>query len=456
MPIFTPLHYLTFAFSGAILYFYQSHYRVSLVYFGGLRNYFATVGFGLAAVGLALGLQILLHTLGFEENLINKAFLYSAFTEEFAKCLVLLLVLWSSKIDEVLYDGVFYGVVLGGTFGFAENLIYAQGQHFWHMILRAITASILHLLNGGIAGYFCMKFLFTKEIYKYKYLIEGFILCYISHAIYNYAALTGGAYLMLLPPLLVYNFILVEFISAYAQSCLPKYTLDLIQLSIQDYELIRRHTKYEHWLHNEQNVEKKYTYLFQNVEFQKKLYILFALIISLGFIFLSLVFPEKQTSLFKEISIYEYVSIFIIYPLVIAVSVFFAGLINPEFFQKQILRVPLISVLDVKCKDHQETAILFFISTYGFYAPLLNPEKLQGELELNFLIGTKEFKNRKGRVIWINKTKPEYNNAKYRVSISGALIRFNRFPFDLILYWKWARFKHRFRNFKKSMESLND
>lgn len=454
MPIFTPLHYLIFAFSGAILYGYQNHYRSPLVYSGGIRNYMATIAFGFAAVGFALGIQILLETFGLEETLFNKAFFYSALTEELAKCLFILLVLWHNKINEVLYDGIFFGVVLGGTFGYVENMIYAQEFPFWLMILRTITSSTLHLLNGGIAGYFCMKFLFTKDTYKYKYLIEGFLLCYISHTIYNLSALSGGVYLLLLPPLLVYNFILVEFISAYAKSCLPKLTLDLIQLSVLDYELIRRHTKYEHWLHNEQKVDKSYVHLFQDVEYKRKIYILLTLLLSFGFIFLFFFFPELQVNLFKEISHYEYVSLFIIYPLVIAVSIFFAGLVNPEFFQKQILRVPLISVLDIKCKDYKETAILYFLSTHGFYAPLLNPENLQGSLDLNFLIGSKEFKHIKGKAIWINKTKTDLDKSKYNTSFSGALIRFDEFPFKLVMYWKWARIKHRFRNFKRSMESL--
>lgn len=125
---------------------------------------------------------------------------------------------------------------------------------FWTMMLRTITSSPLHLLNGGIIGYFSMKFLFTKQSYKYKYLVQGFFICFISHAVYNSAGYLGGMYLVVLPLILVSNFIIVEILSALAST--SKYTLDLIDLSIFEYKLIRRYTKYELWLYNEQKTEK--------------------------------------------------------------------------------------------------------------------------------------------------------------------------------------------------------
>jgi protease PrsW len=450
MFIFSPIQYFILGCSGAILFAYQNHYKSPLVYSTGLRNYLVTVSFGFAAVGSALGLQIILQAIGISENVFNNAFFYSALIEELVKLLFILLVLWFNRTTEVLYDGIFYGIVLGGTFGFIENMIYSTVLPFWPMMQRTITSSTLHLLNGGVAGYYCMKFLFTKENYKYKYLFGGFILCYISHGIYNYAGFTGGVYLMILSPLLVYNFILVEFISAYARSSLPKFTLDLIQLSVQDYELIRTYIKYELWLYNEQKIEKKYIDLFQSVEFKRRILIFCTVLIGFGFIALHVFFPELRKSFFKEIQVYEYISIFIIYPFVIAISIFFAGLVNPEFFQKQVFRVPLICVLDARNNTFQETTVVFYLTTYGFYAPFISPEKLTGELDLRFLIGSKEFKNIRGKATWINSNKNDIASAKSRFSVSGALIRFNGYPLSLIFYWHWARWNNRLTNFFKS------
>jgi hypothetical protein len=141
---------------------------------------------------------------------------------------------------------------------------------------------------------------------------------------------------------------------------------------------------------------------------------------------------------------------------VIAISILFAGLINPEFFQRQILQVPLISFLDASTKDHSETTVIFYITIYGFYVPFINPEKFKGELELNFTIGTKEFKNIKGHAIWINENKSETSITKSRFSVSGALIQFDGYPLNLILYWNWTRWTTRFRNLIKSLEFNHD
>ncbi len=466
--------YLILAFSGIILLAYQNHYKNPLLYAAGERNYLAAITFGIAAVGFALGLQLSLQRSGIPENAFNTAFFYSAFLEELVKCLFIFLLLWHFQIREVLYDGIYYGVVIGGAFGFVENTIYSSVFSFWPMMLRTITSLVLHMLNGGIFGYFCMKFLFTEANYKswfknnvsaawtfsffdwesssnrrkrYLYLLEGFAISYIAHGLYNYFGFVGGKYLMLLPLILVYNFILVEFIGAYAKSSLPKFALDLIELSIQDYELIRRYTKYELWLYNEQKFFKKTINLFQKVTIQRSLYILFCIFLSVFFLILYFYFPEVRKSFFKKILLYEYISIFIIYPSVIAISIFFAGLVNPEFFQRQVLRVPLICVLDLKSKNYQETTMVFYLTGYGFYAPFINPEKLHGELDLNFLIGAKEFKGLKGLAIWINENKNEAPSANSRFSVSGALIRFNHYPLSLIFYWNWERWSLRLRNF---------
>ncbi|MBP7281446.1 MAG: PrsW family intramembrane metalloprotease [Leptospiraceae bacterium] len=466
--------YLVLSFGGAILYSYQNHYKNPLIYGTSERDYLAAIILGIVAAGSSLALQLGLKELGLPENAFNTAFFYSALIEEVVKCLSILFLLWYFRIREVLYDGIYYGVVVGGAFGFVENTFYSSILSFWPLMLRTITSLVLHMLNGGIFGYFCMKFLFTEANYKswfknnvsaawtfsffdwasssnrrkrFLYLLEGFGLAYISHGVYNYFGFIGGKYLMLLPLILVYNFILVEFIGAYSKSSLPKFALDLIELSIQDYELIRRYTKYELWLYNEQKFFKKTTNLFQKVSLRRSLYILFCVILSICFLILYFYFPEIRKSIFKKILLYEYISIFIIYPFMIAISVLFGGLVNPEFFQRQVLRVPLICVLDLKTKQYQETTMVFYLTGYGFYAPFVSPELLHGELELNFIIGTKEFTGLKGLAIWINENRDEPISAKSRFSVSGALIRFNSYPLSLILYWKWARSMLRLRNF---------
>ncbi|HMV41753.1 MAG TPA: PrsW family glutamic-type intramembrane protease [Leptospiraceae bacterium] len=437
---------LILLFSGAILFAYDRHYNTPLIYVKEERVYIATISFGFAAVGSALGIQIALSKLGFQENILNNAFIYSALVEESVKCVFILLVLSYNRVNEVLYDGLYYGLVFGGAFGLIENIIYASVLPFWPMMLRTITSSALHLLNGGIIGYFTAKYLFTAKRHRSSYLLQGFLLCYVSHALYNLAGFTGGKFLMILPILLVFNFILVEFISAYARSSLPKFALDLIHLSILDYELIRRHTKYESWLYNEQKVFKKKTNLFQKVSLNRILSVSTAFLISLFFITLYFLFPEIRSKVFKEILFYEYVSIFINYPLMVSISILFAGLVNPDFFQREILRVPLMCVLSAKSKDYEETTVVFYLTFHGFYAPFMYPEKLEGDLLLSFQIGNKNIENIKGKTIWIHGANNETQNIKSRLSVTGALIQFEKNPFFLITYWNWARWVLRIQN----------
>ncbi|MBK8397952.1 MAG: PrsW family intramembrane metalloprotease [Leptospiraceae bacterium] len=451
MPFFEPIQYLYFVFSAIILFAYLKNYNTALLYSTNKENYVYIVCFAILAVGYTIGLQLVLQLIGLQENLFNIAFFYSAFVEEFVKCCVLLFVLWINKITDSLYDGIFYGILLGGIFGFIENILYLNSLSFWTMMLRTITSSPLHLLNGGIIGYFSMKFLFTKQSYKYKYLVQGFFICFISHAVYNSAGYLGGMYLVVLPLILVSNFIIVEILSALARSTLPKYTLDLIDLSIFEYKLIRRYTKYELWLYNEQKTEKSFINLFKSVKLRKKILSSIVLSISVGFIIFYIFFPDVQKLFFTEILLQEYISIFIVYPLIISVTIFFAGLLNPEFFHRQVLQVPLISFLDISNDDYSETAVIFYLTLYGFYVSLINPEKFEGKLELNFTIAQKEFNKIKGHVIWINEYKGEIGSARSHFSVSGAFILFDGYPMKLILYWNWVRWSTRFINLLKSL-----
>lgn len=451
MSLLEPIQYLYFVFSALVLYGYLKNYNSSLLYSTNKENYVFTIIFAVLAVGYTVGFQLVLQLIGLQENPFNMAFIYSAFVEEFVKCFVLLFILWINKITDSLYDGVFYGILLGGVFGFVENILYVNSLPFWAMMLRTITSSPLHLLNGGIIGYFGMKFLFTKESHKYKYLLQGFLICLTTHAIYNYAGYIGGMYLVILPLILVGNFIFVEFLSALARGTLPRYTLDLIDLSILEYKLIRRYTKYELWLYNEQKTEKSFISLFKEVTTRKKYLTTSVLLIGIGFLLFYFVLPDIQKNTFTEITIYEYISIFIVYPFIIAITIFFSDLLNPEFFHRQVLQVPLISFLDVSNEDYSETAVIFYLTLYGFYVSLINPEKFVGGLELNFTIGQKEFNNIKGHVIWTNEYKGEMGSAKSHFSVSGAFILFDGFPIKLIFYWNWARWTTRFRNLLKSI-----
>ncbi|MBK8396393.1 MAG: PrsW family intramembrane metalloprotease [Leptospiraceae bacterium] len=454
MQFLDPIQILSLFINAIILYGYQRHYHSSLLSSKNITIYLFTVIFGILSVVYTLGLHLVFRSTGLTEDIFNIAFFYSAFTEEFVKSLIILLILWVNKVTDVLYDGIFYGIILGGIYGFIENILYVNSLPFWAMMLRTITSSPLHLLNGGIMGYFSMKFFFTEENYKYKFLMQGFFLCYITHAIYNFAGLMGDWFLIVLPLILIHNFILVEFLCVFARSSLPKFTLDLIDLSILEYQLIRRYTKYELWLYNSQKVENNKVSPFQKVTFRKKIFITLVLFISVGFIVIYLFYPELRKYLFQEILVYEYISIFIIYPFIIAVTILFAGLLNPDFFNKQVLQVPLISFLDANTKEYSETAVIFYLTLYGFYVSLENPEKFLGEVNLNFTIGKKEFNNIKGHAIWTNDYKGEIGNAKSPFSVSGALVLFDGYPFYLVLYWNWTRWTTRFRNLLKSIVSI--
>jgi protease PrsW len=444
--------FLTLSF--IVISFYYWRYRTAILYTRKIIFFFAAISFGFASVGFALALQLYLFKLNLNETNFVKAFLYSALVEELSKTIFIFLFLKLFKVDEFIYDGIFYGVVIGATFGFLENILYLQYFDFWPMVLRAITSGSIHLLNGGITGFYCLYFLFLKKSNRSDFILKGFLICLLIHATYNYSGFSGKEYLLFLPIILVLSFIFLEFLIAYSQTCLPKHTLNSIKLDLIQYEYIKKFIKYELWFYNQQKGNKNYIEIFREVERNRKLMVSFFCSVSIFFLMLLIFKSNLIKSIFINISPFEFISIFILYPFVISFSLLFKGLINPNFFQKKVLRVPFICLITIKSANYKEDSVLFYIAKKGFYVQLDNPKNLSTKVAMDFLIGNKKVKNIIGKVIWTNenKNRSQIGNSSLRFPTSGAIIEFERTPHKLIFIWKWKRFTHSMKNLYSSLK----
>lgn len=117
------------------------------------------------------------------------SFLIDGFIEEWAKYLILLIKVYPSKYFDEPRDGVIYGMILGLGFSFVENFLYSLtfaglGMGITLIIFRGLLTTAMHLLSGGIIGYYLGLTKFMPQKSK-KIMWVGLILAILFHGFYN-------------------------------------------------------------------------------------------------------------------------------------------------------------------------------------------------------------------------------------------------------------------------------
>ena len=137
------------------------------------------------------------------------AFVVTAFVEEFAKMLPLLLLLRTRWFDEPL-DGVIYGTAIGLGFASLENFWYLQLTGDSSIaVQRGFTAVLGHVTFTGSLGFFVGIARFSHPRPAVLLTALGLLFATLFHGLYDYLLLSGNrgselfSLLALLPLLLV-------------------------------------------------------------------------------------------------------------------------------------------------------------------------------------------------------------------------------------------------------------
>ncbi len=437
--------------SFAILSFYLVRYWSPILTIHDKLFFIGAIFLGLASIGLSLGLQIIFFKFYQTGDIFFNSFFRSALIEEISKYLFIYLFFRFFKIHDYIFDGIFFGILIGAIFGFIENLFYIRKIEYWENLLRSLTSVVIHLINGGIAGYFITYFLILKK-QRFKFLLNGILLVILIHGLFNYSLLKSEFWQLLMPILIIFSYIYLEFLITTSQSTLPASILKLIGLDNSEYTLLKKFIKYELWFYEQQKTRKKYIQIFREIEFKRKIFVVIFYL--LGILSLLVYFFDKNLieNFLTSIKKFEYISIFVVYPFTISISILFRGIINPKFFEKKVLRVPFLCCLNIKSKSYSEDSVLFYLSHIGFFVNLEKPKDLDKNIILDFEIAGKKFNRVPARIIWVNENKEEIKEKNFRLPTSGAIIFFISTPWKLFLFWNYKRITHSFKNLYLSLK----
>lgn len=125
------------------------------------------------------------------------SFIISSFVEEIFKYIILFFLLWRNKNLNEKFDGIVYAVFISLGFALIENILYVFSEDLGGTstaINRAIFSVPGHALFGVAMGYYFAMARFDKS-HKTKYLILGFIVPWLLHAVYNFILLSNLPYM---------------------------------------------------------------------------------------------------------------------------------------------------------------------------------------------------------------------------------------------------------------------
>lgn len=164
------------------------------------------------------------------------SFLIDGLIEEFAKFTILSEKVYKKKFFDEPRDGLIYGMLVGIGFSLLENFFFGLTfvglpGAFMVVTLRGIITTFMHLLAGGIIGYYfgLAKFKHlqqasTKE--KSSLIIRGLILAILFHGLYNLVIRFGYSWLMIpLAIFLVAVYIIILTGIRKAQQSFEQHTL---------------------------------------------------------------------------------------------------------------------------------------------------------------------------------------------------------------------------------------
>lgn len=136
------------------------------------------------------------------------AFAVAAFTEEFFKYLVFILIVWKNRNFNEKFDGIIYAVYISLGFAAIENIMYVIGNGMGTGILRAFTAVPAHTMFAITMGFLLAKAKFNKKR-RAIYLFFSLAAPIMLHGFYDFIIMSQNeALLWVFFPFLIFMVII--------------------------------------------------------------------------------------------------------------------------------------------------------------------------------------------------------------------------------------------------------
>lgn len=304
----------------------------------------------------------LINSLFPNSGIIIDAFCRAAFLEKIGAFL-LIYIIHRYYPNFSIMESVVSAMMLGLGFSLVENIFYAINYGQSIILIRLIVSVPLHLTTCGYIGYFLgLSKISETRIFKTEYIIKALAIPVVLHGTFDAILLTGGEAVYLVSPMVLVMVVILELMIARAHIILPLDILDALKLRYEDWLTLHRQPRYDRWILRSMGTPNDRPVPFFRGQKGKMRLTLVVFFLAAGVV-LYLNRMDISSFLQATLSAHEKTVIFGIFPVSIGVILLMVGAINPQFFEESIIRIPIISDVEVSAEGRiDETFVTYYVS----------------------------------------------------------------------------------------------
>ncbi|HOW82128.1 MAG TPA: cyclic nucleotide-binding domain-containing protein [Spirochaetota bacterium] len=406
----------------------------------------------LYGVSLALAIIIcapLIEIIFPRDSLMSSAFIKAALVEKSGVLVALLLITRYYPSFSVL-EGILSGISIGAGFSLVENIVYASNFGPSVIIPRLLFSAPLHLTTCGMAGYFVSAMRMSESRPgKCFRLVMALTVPTAFHGLFDSMLFTQGPRLYLSGPLVIVVVSVLELLISRAKLIPDRNSLREQSLRLEDWFLKYRQPRFERWILNSMGTAADIKVRLFRAHRNRALWPVAAALFAASAA--ALPFSEKISSA-MGLDLGGNISVLLtsVYPASMAATLVLVGIINPDFFRFNIVRLPIIfdSILHLETGD--ESVISFDITPSNCFLRSFEPLGAV-PIDIHFEINKIRSPRVKALPLWENHG--EKGNGEPTgtiVSITGAEPGFHLFVirYFLLRIWKGIVFNLKLPGFE--------
>ncbi len=330
------------------------------------------------------------------------------------------------------------GMLLGLGFACVENVLYGMDNTSGIMYVRILFSVPMHITTCGIMGFYLgiSKMCHLKfDIYLYK--IKALLIPLFFHGFYDYFLLKGGTGSFLSVPVLVLSAIYLETVMSRSATFPPESELLIMGMGFDEWKVKDRQPRYDRWV-------KRYTGIMKGASvpvfnWHPGIMRFVSVIVLIGLAVSGLpMYKYLEHSMGLGLTREEVFTVFVFFPFSVALVMIISGSINPEFFIRSLVKLPVITDVDVIKEDFDEDFLVTNDLSWGScFLHTTEPYGLGKNIALKLSISRFESPLLKGKVVWENHIRKH--------EAFGSIIRFENIPrgflafqtrYHILRFWK--------------------
>jgi len=377
-----------------------------------------------------------------------KGFFMAAFIEKIGAAIFIFIILRKFKKFSIS-QGIVVGMLFGLGFSSVENISYGLEGHSSVMYVRILFSVPMHITTCGIMGFYISIVKLCRLKHNNAiYMLKAFIIPFLFHGFYDYFLILGGRHSFIAVPVLIFSAVYMELVLSRSRTIPGEDEINIMGIGFEEWRLKDRQPRYDRWV-------KRYTGILKGApihlfNWHPGVFRFLAVIVMIILAVSGLpLFKYLESNFAFTLSKEEVFAVFIFFPLSISLVLIISGSVNPDFFIMGLVRLPVISDVDVLKDDFDEDFLVTNdITTGSCFVQTTEPYGIGKVIVVRLSISKYESSLIRGKIVWENHLRKHeafgsiirfenINSEFYRFHLRYSFLRFWK---SLVFYFKLPGF----------------